>query len=110
MTQPLDSAEMHAHLEWLSGPVRMGWLRRQASGCGEGFSFEYDPEWLATPAAFTFDPDLAHVPKRGRRAPWPNGIACRASTMKHDWCAPFAARRGCIRKAGQDLTAPAFAG
>lgn len=44
MTQPLDSAEMHAHLEWLSGPVRMGWLRRQASGCGEGFSFEYDPE------------------------------------------------------------------
>lgn len=61
MTRPLDAVEVHADLEWLDVPVRMGWLRCQASGRGEVFSFEYDPKWLATPAALTFDPDLALV-------------------------------------------------
>ena len=61
MTRALDTVEVHADLEWREGPLRMGWLRRQASGRGDVFSFEYDPEWLATPVALTFDPDLALV-------------------------------------------------
>jgi serine/threonine-protein kinase HipA len=54
----MDMVEVHADLEWLDAPRRMGWLRRQSGGKGDVFSFEYDPQWLATPDAFAFDPDL----------------------------------------------------
>ncbi len=61
MSRGLDTVEVHADPEWLDGPRRMGWLRRQGGGRGEVFSFEYDPDWLATSDAFAFDPDLALV-------------------------------------------------
>lgn len=61
MSRGIDTVEVHADLEWLDHPQRMGWLRRQGGGRGEVFSFEYDAEWLATPNAFAFDPDLALV-------------------------------------------------
>lgn len=61
MNRRIDAVEVHADLEWLEHPQRMGWLRRQAGGRGEVFSFEYAPDWLATPNAFAFDPDLALV-------------------------------------------------
>ncbi|HET7931160.1 MAG TPA: HipA domain-containing protein [Rhodanobacteraceae bacterium] len=56
-----DTVEVHADPEWLPDSQRMGWLRRQAAGKGEVFSFEYDSAWLATPNAIAFDPDLALV-------------------------------------------------
>ena len=49
MSRDIDVIEVHADPEWLKRPRRMGWLRRQGSGRGEVFSFEYDPNWLATP-------------------------------------------------------------
>lgn len=61
MNPGLDIVEVHADPEWLPGPQRMGWLRRQRSGRGEVFSFEYAPDWLATPDALAFDPELALV-------------------------------------------------
>ena len=61
MSRRIDAVEVHADLEWLKRPRRMGWLRRQVSGRGEVFSFEYDPDWLATSDAIAFDPDLALV-------------------------------------------------
>lgn len=54
----MDTVEVHADLEWLDSPRRMGWLHRQSGGKGDVFSFEYDPQWLGTPDAFAFDPDL----------------------------------------------------
>jgi serine/threonine-protein kinase HipA len=59
MNPGIDAVEVHADLEWLGAPERMGWLRYQAGGKGGVFSFEYDPDWLGTPDAFAFDPDLA---------------------------------------------------
>lgn len=54
----MDMVEVHADLEWLDASQRMGWLRRQSGGKSDVLSFEYDPQWLATPDAFAFDPDL----------------------------------------------------
>ena len=58
MNRAIAAVEVHADLEWLDAPVRMGSLRYQAGGKGGVFSFEYDPDWLATPDAFAFDPNL----------------------------------------------------
>lgn len=61
MSPCLDTVEVVADLDWRDAPLTMGWLRRQASGRGEVFSFEYAPQWLALPEVFAFDPDLALV-------------------------------------------------
>ncbi|MGH8214661.1 MAG: type II toxin-antitoxin system HipA family toxin [Rhodanobacteraceae bacterium] len=67
MSRRMDTVEVHADPEWLDGPRRMGWLRRQHGGSGNVFSFEYDPDWLALPEKLAFDPDLALV--RGSQYP-----------------------------------------
>lgn len=67
MSRGIDTAEVHADLEWLDAPRLIGWLRHQSGGRGSVFSFEYNPGWLATPDAFAFDPDLALV--AGRQYP-----------------------------------------
>lgn len=61
MPLPSEIVEVYADLHHSSQPSRMGSLRRQMSRSGEVFSFEYDQDWLRTPAAFSFDPDLAMV-------------------------------------------------
>lgn len=61
MTRPPDTVAVFADLDRFTEPRRMGSLRRQVSRGGEAFSFEYDGDWLKTPAALSFDPDLALV-------------------------------------------------
>ena len=56
-----DTVAVSADLDYLSEPVLMGLLRRQASRSGDIFSFDYDAAWLRKPEAFTFDPDLELV-------------------------------------------------
>lgn len=52
------SVQVYVDAEGTGGPVLMGILHGQSSGRQEVFSFEYAPEWLASEAAFAFDPDL----------------------------------------------------
>jgi serine/threonine-protein kinase HipA len=52
------SVQVYVDAEGTGGPVLMGRLHAQSSGRQEVFSFEYVPEWLASEAAFAFDPDL----------------------------------------------------
>jgi serine/threonine-protein kinase HipA len=52
------SVQVYVDTERMGGPKRMGTLHAQSSGRQEVFSFEYAPEWLASEAAFAFDPDL----------------------------------------------------
>ena len=61
MSRGIDTVEVHADLEWLDAPQLMGWLHHQPGGRGSVFSFEYSPDWIATPDAFAFDPDMALV-------------------------------------------------
>jgi serine/threonine-protein kinase HipA len=65
-----ESVAVFADLDYLERPARMGSLRHQANRSAGIFSFEYDPEWLLKPEAFTFDPDLALV--RGPQYPSPD--------------------------------------
>ena len=59
-----DTVEIVVDLERLGEMRRMGWLRRQAGGGGDVFSFEYDETWLQHPEVFQFDPDLQLVEGR----------------------------------------------
>jgi serine/threonine-protein kinase HipA len=52
------SVQVYVDAEGPGGPALMGILHAQSSGRQEVFSFEYAPEWLASEAAFAFDPDL----------------------------------------------------
>ncbi len=52
------SVQVYVDAKGTGGPVPMGKLHAQSSGRQEVFSFEYVPEWLASEAAFAFDPDL----------------------------------------------------
>jgi serine/threonine-protein kinase HipA len=52
------SVQVYVDADGTVGPVLMGTLHAQSSGRQEVFSFEYAPEWLASEAAFAFDPDL----------------------------------------------------
>ncbi|WP_395643877.1 type II toxin-antitoxin system HipA family toxin [Rudaea sp.] len=61
MSRGIDTVEVHADLDWLATPRRMGWLHHRSGGKTAVFSFEYDSAWLANPDAFAFDPDLALV-------------------------------------------------
>lgn len=61
MSRRIETVEVHADLEWLDAPKLIGWLRHQPGGRGSVFSFEYSPDWIATPDAFAFDPDMALV-------------------------------------------------
>lgn len=59
-----DVVEIVVDVERLGEMRRMGWLRRQAGGGGDVFSFEYDENWLRHPEVFQFDPDLQLVEGR----------------------------------------------
>ena len=50
--------QVYVDAEGTGGPALMGVLHAQSSGRQEVFSFEYAAEWLASEAAFAFDPDL----------------------------------------------------
>jgi serine/threonine-protein kinase HipA len=52
------SVQVYIDADGAGGPAQMGTLHAQSSGRQEVFSFEYAPEWLASEAAFAFDPDL----------------------------------------------------
>ncbi len=52
------SVQVYVDAEGMGGLALMGVLHAQSSGRQEVFSFEYAPEWLASEAAFAFDPDL----------------------------------------------------
>ncbi len=67
LSAPADPAvciEIVVDLERLGEMRRMGWLRRQAGGGGDVFSFEYDDNWLRHSEVFQFDPDLQLVEGR----------------------------------------------
>ena len=65
-----DTAYVYADLERFHAPFLMGELHRQKSRSGDIFSFHYEKEWLASEAAFAFDPDLALV--AGHQYPAPD--------------------------------------
>ena len=56
-----DTVAVYADPAYFDKPSMMGWLSCRTSRAGDIFSFEYDPAWLQTPEAFSFDPDLALV-------------------------------------------------
>jgi serine/threonine-protein kinase HipA len=65
-----DTAYVYADLERFHAPFPMGELHRQKSRSGDIFSFHYEKAWLASEAAFAFDPDLALV--TGHQYPAPD--------------------------------------
>ncbi|MGB6692949.1 MAG: HipA domain-containing protein [Terracidiphilus sp.] len=65
-----DTAYVYADLERFHAPFLMGELHRQKSRSGDIFSFHYEKAWLASEAAFAFDPDLSLV--TGHQYPAPD--------------------------------------
>jgi serine/threonine-protein kinase HipA len=64
--------DVEVHIE-LGGDTRsVGLLRRHAARGGETITFEYDPDWLAQPGAFSLEPALGLT--RGVFTP-PRGLA-----------------------------------
>jgi len=61
ITRRPDTVAVYADPAYFDKPSMMGWLSCRTSRAGDIFSFEYDPAWLRTPEAFSFDPDLALV-------------------------------------------------
>ena len=57
----LETVSVCADLDHFESPVLMGSMRCQKSRTGDILSFEYDPDWLRMPEAFSFDPDLSLV-------------------------------------------------